>query len=161
MGSTGVEATQAQPTTLRDGDDSDAIALFDRAVVEAMRGRECKAEEVAALLGVSYQHLSDFRTGKRKIALHRAVRLGNVDPDNAGRAVLAMLSEAWGYEPPRRRRRLGKADVKHQLELELKKQPQIFELFVERIARSSGASEDEVRDAWSETTDIRSFRVDE
>lgn len=154
MSTTGVIDNQRTDATLRDGDDSEAISIFDRAVVDAMHAGECKAEEIAADLGVSYQHLSDFRNGKRTIAFHRIVRLGFKRQDSAARTVLAMLSEMWGYEPPRKRKRLGKSDVKRQLELELKKQPALIELFLGQVAKAFGASAEEVRDAWSETTDL-------
>lgn len=153
VGSHRVEASHQLTPDLRDGDESEAITVFDRAVTESMRGRECKAEEVGSRLGVSYQHLSDFRTGKRTIAFHRIMRLGNTC-EYAARFILAALSEAWGFEPPRKRKRLAKADVKRQLEMELKKQPEIVGLFMDRIAKAFGTDVEEVQDAWSETTGV-------
>lgn len=157
MSSPRVEDTQQQNAGLRDGDDSEAISIFDRAVVDVMHARECKAEEVAAHLGVSYQNLSDFRNGKRVIAFHRILRLVTTDPDVAARTIIGALCEMAGYEPPRKRRRLGKGDVKRQLEMELKKQPALVELFLEKVASAFGTDVEEVKDAWAESTDVRRF----
>ena len=60
-----------------------------------------------------------------------------------------------GFEPPRRRRRIDKGDVKRQLEMELKKQPALVDLFLEKVASAFGTDVDEVRDAWCESTGVR------
>lgn len=111
------------------------------------------AKEVAWNLGLSESHLSEMRAGKRSVTLARLLRMFASDPASwliFGQRIAARL----GTEPPRRKREIRKSDVKRQLELEMRKAPQVVDLFLDKVARAFGADIEEVKDAWSETTGV-------
>lgn len=145
-------ASAAPAKTSQDGDDGIANDIFN-ACLGAFFGAGKSAKEVAWELGLSESHLSEMRAGKRSVTLPRLIKMCRRSED-AWLVLGGKLAAIANSEPPRRKKRVDRAKVKQQLLLEIDRAPQVFELFVERIARSSGASEDEVRDAWSETTGV-------
>lgn len=112
------------------------------------------AKEVAWELGLSESHLSEMRAGKRSVTGPRLLRMFKRNPF-AWLTFGQRVAATTGTEPPRRKRELKRADVKRQLELEMKKAPQVVDLFLEKVARAFGADLEEVKDAWSETTDVK------
>jgi len=112
-------------------------------------------KELAFALRCDPSFLTNMCSGTKTIQFRHVVPLLR-NPDAARVLLLALLAFA-GFEIPqlRMRRRMKRSDVKNQLLLQIDQNPQIFDLFVERIAKSSGATVDEVKDAWSETTDVK------
>jgi hypothetical protein len=155
------------------GNNTSSVEEHDNDLITRWFSDSAKAygsgKEVAFALGCDPSFVTALKGGAKSVAGRYLVAMLR-KPESAvslltdmitfsGRDVavelITVLCKLTGLEPPKPKKRIDRSKVKQQLLFEIDRAPQVFELFVERIARSSGASEDEVRDAWSESTDIR------
>jgi len=151
-GSEGVELRPVLPPSLQDDDEAQAIRIFDRGI--AATG--VKADAVAAELGIAFQKLSDYRTGKRTIAAHRFIRLIRKNED-AALAIIGELCAIAGLAPPKKKRSVTKRDAERQLTLELRRLAPVFELLRKEAAAKLGTDEEGIDDALEEVTGERVF----
>lgn len=129
-------ASPQQPVGLRDSDREDAITLFDRAVTEAMKELDEKADGIAKLVLCSGAHLSDFRAGRRVIALYRVVALCLRSKTAA--LVFARFFAALAGKHVADKRNPTKPEFHQQLALDLLANPALLEPVLVRTARRFG-----------------------
>lgn len=125
-------------------------------------------KEVAFALKVDQSFVSLLKGGAKAVAgryliplLRKhdsAIALLTSMIEFAGRDValemITVLCKMTGLETPKPKKRLAKADVRKQLDIEFKKQPALVELFLGQVARAFGAELEEVKDAWCESTGV-------
>lgn len=146
-GSEGVDANQALPPSLMDDDESQAIRIFD----QALTATESKAESIAYDLGITYQKISDYRTGKRTLAAHRLVRLARKNRA-AGISIIRALAKLVGGLEVRERGRVDKNALRKQLEISLERNPAMLRVVMADAADALGIDEDEAAEVWDGPT---------
>jgi hypothetical protein len=146
-GSEGVDVRPALPPSLQDDDESQAIRIYDGGVTAT----GTKADALAVDLEMTFQKLSDYRNGKRTIALHRLVRLIRKD-ETAALYVIGELCAMAGLAAPRKKRSVTRRDAERQLTMELRRLSPVFELLRRSAAESLGTDEDGIDDALDEVT---------
>lgn len=151
-GSEGVNVQPVLPASLRDDDQSQAIRIYDGAIAST----DTKAEALASDLGITFQKLSDYRTGKRPVTFYRVIRFIRKNPD-AAMFIIGELCELAGLAPPKKKRTVTKRDAERQLTLELRRLAPVFELLRRNAAESLGTDEEGIDDALDEVTAERSF----
>lgn len=147
-GATGREvvlATREQPDT----DKTAAKDSFSRAVTATTKS----GKEVAFELGMTEQHLSDFRTGQRVVAFYAVWRLCRKNKNTAAVMAAQELLEGSDYEVVRKRK-VNKRVAREQMRLQLERSADVFDLIAEKTARALGASKQDVIDAWNEKTGV-------
>lgn len=143
-----VQNTPRRTTGLRDSDLDEAVQLFDRAVIDLMHERQCKAEDVASEIGCSYQHLSNYRNGSRTLAFHRVLTLAHASKVAA--LVFARIFAALAGCQLVPLRKATKSQIRAQLALNVECNPAVLKLLLPDAASRLGIDPSEAAEILDE-----------
>lgn len=132
-----------------------AIELFEAGVI-AMKNAGKEAKEIAYQLGLSESHLSEMRSGKRVVSMHRVVLMTQVDED-AALAVLTEWSRLVGMVPPRLPVKLTKPEAEKKVARKVRKVIGLWEMVRRQIAAEDGLREEDLDRAFDEDTGVHAI----
>jgi len=149
------EIPRFPPKRARASAEQIAIDLFEVGVV-AMKNAGKEAKEIAYQLGMSDSHLSEMRSGKRVVSMHRVVLMTQVDED-AAIAVLSEWARLLGLAPPRMPVKMSKPEAEKKVARKVRKVVGLWEMVRRQIAAEEGLREDDLDRALEEDTGVHSF----
>lgn len=136
----------------REGAEQIAIELFEAGVL-AMKNAGKEAKEIAYQLQLSDSHLSEMRTGKRVVSLHRLVMMMQVDED-ARMAVFAEWCRMFDLVPPRAPLKMTKPEAEKKVARKVRKVVGFWEMVRRQIAAEEGLREEDIDRALEEDTGV-------